>query len=82
MNEDDFCTLANPCALNEGDCDLHDECQSGLECGSNNCPDSLGFEEEEDCCVAASGSSRNVQLKPSDGPTVQIIGWDVYPDSQ
>ena len=49
-NEDDFCTYENPCVANQGDCDTHDECQDGLLCGSNNCPDSLGFHSEFDCC--------------------------------
>ena len=51
-NEDDFCTSENLCGKNEGDCDIHDECQDGLVCGSNNCPDSLGFHSEFDCCYA------------------------------
>ena len=62
-NEDDFCTSANPCGLNQGDCDLHVECQSGFECGSSNCPDSLEFEEDEDCCVAVSGNSRKTNFE-------------------
>ena len=49
-NEDDFCTSQNPCGTDQGDCDTHDECQDGLSCGSNNCPDSLGFHSEFDCC--------------------------------
>ena len=49
-NEDDFCTSENPCVTDQGDCDTHDECQEGLSCGSNNCPDSLGFHSEFDCC--------------------------------
>ena len=49
-NEDDFCTFENPCGTNQGDCDMHDECQDGLFCGSNNCPDFLGFDSEFDCC--------------------------------
>ena len=28
----------------------HIECQDGLACGSNNCPASLGFDSEFDCC--------------------------------
>ena len=51
-NEDDFCTSQNPCGTNQGDCDTHDECQASLFCGSNNCPDSLGFHSEFDCCYA------------------------------
>ena len=49
-NEDDFCTSQNPCGTDQGDCDTHDECQDGLFCGSNNCPDNLGFISETDCC--------------------------------
>ena len=49
-NEDDFCSSENPCGADQGDCDTHDECQVGLVCGSNNCPDSLGFHSEFDCC--------------------------------
>ena len=63
MNEDDFCTSANPCELNQGDCDVHAECQNGLECGSNNCPDSLGFDADEDCCVAVSSNSRKTNFE-------------------
>ena len=51
-NEDDFCTSENPCGTNQGDCDIHEECQDGLFCRSNNCPDSLGFHSEFDCCYA------------------------------
>ena len=50
-NEDDFCTPENPCGEDQGDCDTHDECQDGLVCGSNNCPVSLGFDSEVDCCT-------------------------------
>ena len=49
-NEGDFCTSVNPCKEDEGDCDLHDECQESLVCGSSNCPTSLGFDLNVDCC--------------------------------
>ena len=52
-NEDDFCTSENPCSADQGDCDIHDECLDGLDCGSNNCPDHLGFHSEFDCCYAS-----------------------------
>ena len=45
-----FCKC-NPCSENEGDCDSDDECQDGHICGYNNCPISLGFGTEVDCCV-------------------------------
>ena len=44
-----FCHC-NTCSENEGDCDAHDECQDSFFCGSNNCPASLGFDSEIDCC--------------------------------
>ena len=40
---ENYCTAIDPCGVDEGDCDSHDECQSGLGCGSNNCPISLGI---------------------------------------
>ena len=52
--ENDFCTPENPCGIEQGDCDTHDECQNGLFCGSNNCPENLGFHSEFDCCYAVS----------------------------
>ena len=51
-NENDFCTSENLCGTNQGDCDTHDECQDGHKCGSNNCPDSIGFHSDFDCCYA------------------------------
>ena len=47
---DEFC-YCNACSENEGDCDFHDECEDGFACGSNNCPASLGFGSEVDCCT-------------------------------
>ena len=49
-NENEYCTSENPCGTDEGDCDTHNECQDGLFCRSNNCPDYLGFHSEFDCC--------------------------------
>ena len=43
-----FCNC-NTCSENEGNCDSNDECQNGLACESN-CPVSLGFDSEVDCC--------------------------------
>ena len=51
-NEDDFCTSQNLCGTDLGDCDSHDECQDGLYCGLNNCPDYLGFHSDFDCCYS------------------------------
>ena len=54
VSENDFCTSDNPCAHNEGDCDINLDCQSGLACGSNNCPDALGVASDMDCCFGIS----------------------------
>ena len=56
VGDESFCTNVNPCSQDEGDCDLHNECQDGLHCGSNNCPASLGFDSEVDCCFPCPGS--------------------------
>ena len=51
--EEDFCTLENPCSVDEGDCDSHDVCQGSLVCGLNNCPKLLGYDSVDDCCYNA-----------------------------
>ena len=50
IGNEHYCTAYEPCEQDEGDCDSHNECQDGLFCGSNNCPASLGFDSEVDCC--------------------------------
>ena len=50
-NENDFCTSTNPCGSEQGDCDIHDECKTGLTCGLNNC--GIAEDPEMDCCYAA-----------------------------
>ena len=52
VDEDDFCTSENPCGSDQGDCDTHNECQTGLSCGSNNCPESVLFNSDMDCCYS------------------------------
>ena len=59
VNEDDFCTSQNPCAIDEGDCDIHDECQMGLVCGTNNCPELGLFNSDIDCCYNATIGDKN-----------------------
>ena len=49
LGDEEFCATI-PCGQDEGDCDFNSECQDGLLCGSNNCPVSLGFASEVDCC--------------------------------
>ena len=53
VGDEIFCTTDNKCQIDEGDCDSHDECQDGLFCGSNNCPASSTFDNEDDCCYQA-----------------------------
>ena len=54
----DCCSDDNLCGINQGDCDFDHQCQFGLRCGSNNCPASLGFESEFDCCFQGCKSHR------------------------
>ena len=53
-----FCGC-NTCSEMEGNCDAHDECLEDLFCGSNNCPASLGFDSEVDCCSSTQIMSPN-----------------------
>ena len=52
MNNGDigYCACKQSCTENEGDCDFNYQCQDGYRCGSNNCPDSYGFDSNTDCC--------------------------------
>ena len=59
IGDEHFCTTVTPCGEDEGDCDSHDECQDGLFCGLNNCPASLGFDSEVDCCSSTQLVSPN-----------------------
>jgi len=47
----DSCCVGGNCGLGEGDCDNHSDCQLGLVCGTNNCPDPFDtFNWDDDCC--------------------------------
>ena len=49
MNGDeDFCSIDEPCGVNEGDCDGDNECRNELFCAS--CPISIGVSSEINCC--------------------------------
>jgi len=50
IGNEHYCTAQEPCGVDQGDCDTDNECQGNLICGSNNCPNSFGFENETDCC--------------------------------
>ena len=49
VGDEDFCSIDEPCEINEGDCDSNDECKNHLFCGSKNCLDSLVL-SSVDCC--------------------------------
>ena len=81
IGDENFCKTEYPCWSDEGDCDTDDECQDGLLCGSNNCPDSLGFHSEFDCCYDPSfewvtGESRNDPDKCWDH-CLQWRNWEI-----
>ena len=45
-----FCTVTNPCKANEGHCYHDQQCQKGLLCGIRNCPLTLGYANDTNCC--------------------------------
>ena len=53
------CTEEQKCTINEGDCNLHAECQGSLVCIPNSCPTSEHEERQfhplASCCQQPSG---------------------------
>ena len=47
-----FCAC-HSCGKLSGDCDFDYQCQEGLICGTNNCPETFGFDAHTDCCDTA-----------------------------
>jgi len=47
------CTETNKCWVGEGDCDNDDDCQDGLQCGTNNCSwdQHRAWFIQDDCCA-------------------------------
>ena len=80
LGEGDFCALGIPCAVNEGDCDSNEECEIELFCGSNNCPDSLGFDVEVDCCFALTSNTIISPNYPNQYPTSAVETWILNAD--
>ena len=70
--EEDFCTLESPCGVDQGDCDSHDVCQGSLVCGLNNCPESLNYDLQVDCCY--SGALGSEDFCTSENPCGQYEG--------
>ena len=52
IGNENYCTWDEPCDIDEGDCDIDDECKDWAFCGSNNCPDSFDVSSPVDCCEA------------------------------
>ena len=59
LGDEDFCVTGITCGEDKGDCDSNIECQNSLYCGYNNCPVSLGFASEVDCCTSTQLVSPN-----------------------
>ena len=59
LGDENFCASGNSCGEGEGDCDSNIECQNNHFCGSNNCPASLDFNSEIDCCTSTQIMSPN-----------------------
>ena len=62
--DENFCTKDKPCDVDEGDCDSNEECNDHLFCGSNNCPDFLGFLSSVDCCEPKGDRILLVTIRP------------------
>ena len=73
VGDEHFCTTTNQCEQDEGDCDGHEDCQDGLACGSNNCPASLGFDSEFDCCTLAISSPNFPDSYPSNAEETWLL---------
>ena len=74
LGDEDFCTTEAPCGDDKGDCDSNNECQSSLFCGYNNCPVSLGFNSEIDCCTRTQLVSPNYpNLYPNNAEETWLI---------
>ena len=67
-----FC-YCHSCSENEGDCDSNEECQDGLACGSNNCPATLGFDSNVDCCINAISSPNYPNSYPSNAEETWLL---------
>ena len=43
------CSSDSRCGIYQGDCDNDNECEDGLSCGTNNCPEAFEW-SHADCC--------------------------------
>ena len=68
------CTSANPCGLNQGDCDSDDECSGDLSCGLDNC---VGFGvTDADCCMVV-GIAANAANIASNAAAISSNAADI-----
>ena len=52
FGEDGYCSIAEPCNHNEGDCDFDIDCTGvNVHCIDNGCPSHLGLPPGTDCCI-------------------------------
>ena len=47
-----YCTYEKPCDVDLGHCESNDQCALGLNCGFDNCPPALGFQNGTNCCFS------------------------------
>ena len=80
LGEEDFCAAGIPCAVDEGDCDSNEECENELFCGSNNCPNSHGFDLEVDCCFALTSNTIISPNYPNPYPNSAVETWILNAD--
>ena len=80
IGEENYCSSGIPCKENEGDCDSHNECEINLFCGSNNCPDSLSFDLEVDCCYELTSNTLISPNYPNFYPNDNIQTWSITAD--
>ena len=56
---DGCCSKEEPCSINEGDCNFHEDCLGSLVCTPNSCPistdKSKSFNKRAACCQQPSG---------------------------
>ena len=60
LGHTDYCNEI-VCGENEGDCDEDNQCEKGLNCGTNNC-EGVEFDEGDDCCSKSTALDDNFPL--------------------
>ena len=80
IGQENFCQSGIPCKEAEGDCDSNDDCDINLFCGSNNCPDSLGFDFKVDCCYELTSNTLMSPNYPNFYPNDHVEPWLITAD--